>query len=193
MRTRVCPLNKADDVPQPKQSRPICILSQIYRLFASVFCTQVLQFWASFFPVSITGMLPSRGSHDAAYAMQVLIEMVKFQGSQASGLTLDIKKCFNCIRHEAGRRLLLHMGLPEFRVRQFLKSIQNMTRFWEINGQSFGPITSSCGFPEGDAHSVLVMLAVALLGTSNVEKVSSPALKAAAYADNWSWHLQPCI
>jgi exonuclease III len=188
MRTGVCPLNKADDVPQPKQSRPICILSQIYRLFASVFCTQVLQFWASFFPVSITGMLPSRGSHDAAYAMQVLIEMVKFQGSQASGLTLDIKKCFNCIRHEAGRRLLLHMGLPEFRVRQFLKSIKNMTRFWEINGQSFGPITSSCGFPEGDAHSVLVMLAVALLWASNVEKVSSPALKAAAYADNWSWH-----
>lgn len=133
-------------------------------------------------------MLPSRGSHDAAYAMQVLIEMVKFQGSQASGLTLDIKKCFNCIRHEAGRRLLLHMGLPEFRVRQFLKSIKNMTRFWEINGQSFGPITSSCGFPEGDAHSVLVMLAVALLWASNVEKVSSPALKAAAYADNWSWH-----
>jgi hypothetical protein len=44
MRTGVCPLNKADDVPQPKQSRPICILSQIYRLFASVFCTQVLQF-----------------------------------------------------------------------------------------------------------------------------------------------------
>ena len=33
MRTRVCPLNKTDDAPLAQQSRPICIMSQTYRLF----------------------------------------------------------------------------------------------------------------------------------------------------------------
>ena len=34
MRTRVCPLNKTDDTPLAQQSRPICIMSETYRLCA---------------------------------------------------------------------------------------------------------------------------------------------------------------
>lgn len=52
-----------------------------------------------------------------------------------------------------------------------------MQRYW------FGPVNSTCGFPEGDAHSVLVMLSIALLWASNVQTAAT-----AAYADNWSWH-----
>jgi hypothetical protein len=58
-----------------------------------------------------------------------------------------------------------------------------MQRYWEINGQRFGPVKSTCGFPEGDAHSVWVMLSIALLWASNVQAAAT-----AAYADNWSWH-----
>jgi hypothetical protein len=36
----------------------------------------------------------ARGSHDAAYAMQMMIEIAKSQGQKISGLTLDIKKVF---------------------------------------------------------------------------------------------------
>lgn len=187
MRARVCPLSKSEDVPMPHQSRPICILSQIYRLFAGVFCTQVLRFWAQKFPPAITGMLPSRGSHDAAYAVQIMVELAGLRGHSLSGLTLDIKKCFNCIRHAAGHRLLLALGLPETRVNQFMLSIKKMHRFWEINGQSIGPIHATCGFPEGDAHSVLIMLAVALLWASNTQAATGPTFVASAYADNWAW------
>ena len=58
-----------------------------------------------------------------------------------------------------------------------------MQRYWEISGQRFGPVKPTCGFPEGDAHSVLVMLSIALLWASNVQTAAT-----AAYADNWSWH-----
>ena len=187
MRTRVCPLNKVADVPMAQQSRPICIMSQIYRLFAGVFCTQVLQHWSCMFPPSITGMLPARGSYDAAYAVQMMIELAKFRGHNISGLTLDLKKCFNCIRHEAGHRLLTALGLPKKRILQFMLSIKRMHRYWEVSGQSFGPVSATCGFPEGDAHSVLIMLAIALLWACNVNHVTSANFQAAAYADNWSW------
>eukprot|EP00435_Cladocopium_sp_Y103_P002124 s820_g1.t1 len=188
MQARVCPLSKVDTVPLASQSRPICILSQLYRVYAAVFCKQVLRFWGTWFPSEICGMLPCRGSHDAAYAVQAQLELAHVLKTNLSGLTLDIKKCFNCIRHESGRRLLLALGLPRDRIHQFYHSIRKMTRFWEVDGQSFGPLHATCGFPEGDSHSVLIMLAISLLWLCHLKRSASPNLRASAYADNWAWN-----
>ena len=185
MAARVCQLNKTDHVPRANQSRPICILSQIYRLQASVRCSQLLRFWHSWFPPEITGMLPTRGSFEAAYGVQAMIEQCRHAGTEIAGLTLDLMKCFNCIRHQAGRRLLLALGVPKEIVHQWFLSIQKLGRYWQIAGETFGPHTASCGFAEGDSHSVLVMLGVALLFTS-VVKTRVPEATTGAYADNWS-------
>ena len=185
MAARVCPLNKTDHVPRANQSRPICILSQIYRLQASVRCAQILRFWHSWFPPEITGMLPSRGSFDAAYGVQAMIEQCRYTSTDAAGLTLDIMKCFNCIRHQAGRRLLIALGVPREVVHQWFESVQKLGRYWQIAGETFGPHTATCGFAEGDSHSVLVMLGVALLFVA-VVKQHVPHATTGAYADNWS-------
>ena len=52
----------------------------------------------------------------------------------------------------------------------------------------FGPIFSCCGFPEGDATSVLVMLAIALLWTSAINHQQLDDICLQACADNWGWH-----
>jgi ribonuclease HI len=132
-------------------------------------------------------MLPSRGSHDAAYAMQIELEIAQVFSEHLAGVTLDIKKCFNCIRHECGRRLLLALGLPSDHINQFYQSILKMGRFWEVDGQCFGPIFASCGFAEGDSHSVLIMLAIALLWWMSIKANTSSSIRASAYADNWTW------
>ena len=96
MRTRVCPLNKTDDTPLAQQSRPICIMSQTYRLFVFFFAHRFSVSGPPFFQrQSLACCQPeARGSHDAAYAMQMMIEIAKSQGQKISGLTLDIKKVF---------------------------------------------------------------------------------------------------
>lgn len=188
MRARVCPLNKVDEVPLPSQSRPICILSQIYRLYSAVWCSQVLSHWATWLPSDITGMIPSRSGYNAAYSLQTHLELAHFNHHQLAGITLDLIKCFNNIRHECARRLLLAIGLPPDHVNCWHKSIQRMTRFWEVSGQSFGPVPATCGLPEGDSHSVLAMICIAVLWSSNIQASTSPCFKASAYADNWSWH-----
>lgn len=190
MSARVCPLNKVDNTPMPHQSRPICILSQIYRLYASVWCTQVLRYWATWFPMDITGMMPKRGSHTAAYSVQAELELARKIKQSLSGITLDIMKCFNCIRHQCGWRLLTRLGLPYHRVMQWFHSITQHAKYWEVGGECFGPYFSTCGFPEGDSHSVLVMLAVALLWCSNMKALGHDTLTTTAYADNWSWKTQ---
>eukprot|EP00435_Cladocopium_sp_Y103_P043208 s764_g12.t1 len=187
MMARVCPLSKVDGTPLASQSRPICILSQVYRLYASVWCRQVLQYWASWFPAEICGMLPKRGSHSAAFGVLASLEAACFQNLPYSGVTLDLIKCFNCIRHQVGWRLLVRLGLPAERVHQWFSSISKLQRFWEIGGESYGPIEASCGFPEGDSHSVLVMLSIAMLWIYNLKKLQRPMLAASAYADNWTW------
>eukprot|EP00435_Cladocopium_sp_Y103_P070281 s44_g35.t1 len=187
MCARVCPLSKTSEVPRPEQSRPICILSQLYRLFSAVWCSQVLHYWNSWFPPQVCGMLPSRGSHDAAYLAQSELEMAHYLQQPLAGVTLDIIKCFNCIRHACAPKLLIALGLDPARVWQWFASISKLQRYWEVNGQCFGPVTSTCGFPEGDSHSVLVMLSVALLWISNLQSATDSRVSAACYADNWTW------
>ena len=133
-------------------------------------------------------MIPSRSGYNAAYSLQTYLELAHFNHHQLAGITLDLIKCFNNIRHECGRRLLLAIGLPATHVNCWHKSIQTMTRFWEVSGQSFGPVPATCGLPEGDSHSVLTMICIAFLWSSNIQASTSPSFKASAYADNWSWH-----
>ena len=187
IKARVCPLSKVDGTPLASQSRPICILSQVYRLHASVWCRQALRYWATWFPPEICGMLPHRGSHSSAYGVQAALETACYQQQSYSGVTLDLIKCFNCIRHQVGWRLLVRLGLPHHRVFQWYSSISKLQRFWEISGESFGPVGATCGFPEGDSHSVLVMVGIAMLWIYNLKRLHRPMLMASSYADNWTW------
>ena len=49
-----------------------------------------------------------------------------------------------------------------------------------------------CGFPEGDQFSVLVMVAMCVIWTTQARSVLTPQIQMqlSAYADNWSWILE---
>ena len=128
--------------------------------------------------VAILGQLVSDGylwhvakkrfTHTAAYSVQADLEASRLLQVNFSGVTLDIRKCFNCIRFQCGWRLLGKLGLPLDRTMQWFHSITKIQRYWTVGSECFGPYSATCGFPEGDAHSVLVMLAIALLWCSNI-------------------------
>ena len=187
MRARTFPLRKCDGTPQPHQTRPITVLSLLYRLWGSLICRQILNQWQLDLPNGITGMLPTRGSHLAAYAAQIGLEIDHFHGANTSGVTLDLRKCFNLISHQAGRRLLISMGIPPEYVQQWISSIRVLSRYWEIESSHFGPIHSNNGFPEGDVWSVVVMLAIGVHWISTIGEVVNHDIQCTAYADNWGW------
>ena len=187
MRARTFPLRKCDGTPEVHQTRPITVLSQLYRLWGALICSQILLQWQYLLPKGITGMLPSRGSHMAAYAAQLGIEFDHYQGKQSTGLTLDLRKCFNLISHQAGRRLLLAAGIPRVLVEQWISSIRALTRFWEIESSHYGPVHSNNGFPEGDIWSVVVMIAIGLHWIATLEAQMPEHIQCSAYADNWGW------
>lgn len=106
MIARTFPLNKSESIPLSSQTRPITVLSQIYRAWGAMICRQILKKWNAILPTRITGLLPTRGSHFAAYQAQAEIEICINKAIPISGVTLDLRKCFNLIDHQAARRLL---------------------------------------------------------------------------------------
>ena len=107
-----CPLAKTQDIPSNGQTRPITIMAQLYRLWSAVSSRHLLRVLSEWAPPSITGLLPKRGAFDNAYQMQLELELAKARHHTRSGLTLDLKKCFNCIRWTFAFAMLRAIGIP---------------------------------------------------------------------------------
>ena len=186
------PMPKTTDIPNSSQTRPITILAMLYRVWSAVAFYHVIRILSTWVPPGVTGLLPKRGAHTAAYATQWAIEQAKFLRKSSSGFVLDLKKCFNCIRWECGYHFLKNAGVPSNLLQQWFLSIRRLTRQWLIHQEVIGAGAVTCGFPEGDVWSVLVMIVVAMAWVVSVMKscAANPQPALSAYADNWSWILQ---
>lgn len=79
------------------------------------------------------------------------------------------------------------MQIPDWCISIWFHSIQKHNRFWSVNGEHIGPWAASCGFPEGDSHSVIIILSIGLLWTTCLRQACSQHLQLSCYADNWTW------
>ena len=100
MCARTIPLPKVDHLPRPGDSRPITILPTVYRLWSRVVTNRILGYLGNILPPQITGMLPGRGAATASYDFQVLLEISKRRIQTLTGVTLDLRKCFNLIHRQ---------------------------------------------------------------------------------------------
>ena len=76
------------------------------------------------------------------------------------------------------------LGLPEPLTAFWLHAIQNPDRHWHIRSQIFATGQVSTGVPEGDAVSVMIMLAYNFMWTRQIQDLEC---EANAYADNWAY------
>ena len=186
MIAKTIPLPKVVDGPSASESRPITILPTIYRLWAKVTCTKLIQYLGTVLPSEITGFLPGRGAMNATYIMQSLFETAGIQQDSISGLTLDLKKCFNLMNRQRVAELFRNFKIPEAFIKKWISSLKVLTRYWQINKHISTRITATTGFPERDPCSVVAMLIVAATWVIHI-KNDNLSIGAGAYADNWTW------
>ena len=137
-------------------------------------------------------MLPGRGALNASYHFQVLLEQARTIQKHISGLTLDLRKCFNLICRKKVLQILRLFEIPTDILLKWFHSLENMTRYWMINKQCSDTFETTTGCPEGDSWSVVCMIGIATCWAAGIHAVS-PRTSASAYADNWSvWSLQDC-
>ena len=177
---------KVEGTPSASEIRPISVLPQLYRLWSKVVCGQIFKSFANQIPMQVTGMLQNRGPMDSAYDWQYWLEFNHHHDIPASGLSLDLLKCFNTIDQEGALYMLRSLGLPDAILRQWFGTIQQLSRLWILGASVSQPQDCFRGFPEGDSFSVVVMICIGHVWTSATQRISS-TIKSSAYADNWGW------
>ena len=180
---RVAVLGKVPFPTDASQARPITILSNVYRLWARVFCQQIIKIWSMRFPAGILGCLKSRSAQDLAYLTQQLAETAQINGEACSGITLDLRKAFNFLPRAPLGELLRRLGVPEKLVKFWLTGLHCVQRLFQTGPHLGPPLPGTTGAPEGDPVSVLAMLSVCFM----YHHVMEPVVRPASYMDNWSW------
>ena len=186
MVARTVPLPKVETVPFAKDSRPITILPTIYRIWSRVVATKILQVLGATLPPQVTGMLPSRGALNASYNFQFVLERARALRNHLSGVTLDLRKCFNLICRQKLRKMVIDCGIPEAIVSKWISSLQEMQRYWQVGQECSFFFDTSTGCPEGDSLSVVAMVFIAWLWVEGIIRIQDD-MGASAYADNWTW------
>ena len=185
MAARTVPILKKPGAQSAAQTRPITVLSLLYRLWGRVVSQQILKYWGQFFPTAVTGFLPHRSTFLPMYDLQHQLESAHGTCNQhLSGLTLDLTKCFNTLPLTPAKKLLGILGVPPEILQFWFSSIQALTRVWQVGKQTFYTGPQSTGVPEGDAMSVLVMLGFNYVWTTAIADLPATAN---AYADNWAY------
>lgn len=187
MHAKVVAVAKTHNANHAASTRPITVLSLIYRLWGRITTRRILEQWSHTLPDSITGFLPKRNAQTSIYRTQLHLEATNhgLSSQQWGGLTLDLIKAFNTIPHAPTKSFLLHLGLPRELLDAWMNSIQNMTRHWCIDQQAFFVPRATTGLPEGDAWSVLGMVGLNMFMISNTQPLIQ---QLQAYADNWSYY-----
>ena len=102
----VAVMGKVPCPTQPQHGRPITILSNLYRVWAAVFCQQTLMVWSRTLPASIQGCLKRRSSThleaEAALASKV----------PCTGVAIDLKRAFNTLPRAPLLEAMTHLGVP---------------------------------------------------------------------------------
>ena len=90
MTAKTIPLAKEENAEHPQKTRPITVLSLLYRLWGRCMTQQILQAWSKILPKSRTGFLPGRDPHWMIYQLQVKLEKThhKFQEQSLGGLNI---------------------------------------------------------------------------------------------------------
>lgn len=184
MKARAVLLAKTQQPKSINDTRPITILSCLYRLASRVVFLQVSRTWASFLPPGISGGMPCRGVRDMTMSQGIQLEHAIGNKVALTGSSMDLVKAFNLIPRYAARWLMRRLGISDHILDFWHMSISRMTRLPALKTFLLDEVPSTTGLPEGDSWSVLGMIS---LSCAFYYKIASPRLQPYCYADNWSW------
>ena len=185
------PLGKELDASSPTKTRPITVLSLLYRWWSKVVTSQILKHWATHLPDYIVGFIPGRSPQNEMVKIQHAFEKSHTDRLQEAnpwqGLTLDLVKCFNLIPREPAKRALQWSGVPETLIQVWFHSLQKLNRYWKFRDTIVESGITTTGAPEGDTFSVLCCVAISRLWAHHLTQFRAIP---SCYADNWSWRCQ---
>ena len=174
---------KVEQPQEPKDGRPITVLSSLYRLFGKIFSTKILQHWLPHLPKSLYGSIPGRSSIDAAWQLASKIEEAMAVDSPLYGVSLDLSKAYNLLPRKLLMQMVSRTGWPPVLTQAYGNFLSKLKRYFRIADGLWGPVSSTVGVPEGCPLAVPCMIVVTWALSARVANLGVPLV---SYVDNWS-------
>ena len=115
----------------PLGTRPLTVLSMVYRLWAGTRLRDVLLWQEAWAHPEAYGFLPCRGPIDGAGVTAVLLELARLKGGNPAGLSLDYVKCFDIIPQAVVVRVARELGMDRGTLRALAAMYRQLRRaFW---------------------------------------------------------------
>ena len=150
-------VEKHDQAQRVGDFRPITVLSQIYRTWASIRSRKFLAWIATFAPVELAGNRPNTSTKDVWHRLAQMLERCQIHHTPINGLVSDLTKCFNTIPRYVVSAIALHLGAPLPFVRSWHQAVTRLQRRFLVAGACGGPEFAATGYPEGCGLSVCSM------------------------------------
>lgn len=176
-------LAKVEDAMSASHTRPIQVLSLVYRSYTSIRTKQILHLLAPRLHPSISG-LSGRGPDSITWLTQQLIEMALLDQTPLMGTILDLTKAFDHLPRLPLWKHALRMGIPAYVIRAWSGAVITHQRHFQV-GETTGPGQATTkGFPQGCALSCVAMVLLNDLVGLALQAATQP-YTFTAYADNW--------
>ena len=167
--------------------RPICVFSVLYRTWAGIRARQCLHHLKNLTGSGAYGFLPQRETTELWMLLEASIELSCQCGSDCSGFSVDIVKCFNNLpRAPVGEAARL-LGLPECVLRPWEEFLSRATRRFVVRSCVGRPLLSISGFPEGCPLSTVAMVVTGRMFHQYMQHFA-PAAQSLSYVDNFMGH-----
>ena len=158
LRGHVFCLQKAPNVFETANFRPVVLFSIWYRLWSSMHARHYLSQLEKLAHFPAFGFLTGRGCQDLTYAVQTALEVALASRQSLCGGLFDIEKCFNFIPREPVFFLARWFGLDDSVLNGWSSFLSGMCRSFLVHNQPSNAVRSDSGLPEGDSLSCVGMV-----------------------------------
>ena len=182
---RVTMLAKTNRPSNPYDTRPITVLSVLYRQWSRFRSREILKYFQEFMPTEIalaTNRVPAEA---AAALVAIKVEHSINTNRPIAGFGLDLQRCFNTVPRPPLEVALLRMGVPKKYVVAWFQMLCHFRRTLCIANQQGQPMKSYTGIPEGCGMSVVGMAALTWW-EAKVVTYHFPHVDPHGFADNWN-------
>ena len=177
-------IEKKEGACIPQEFRPICVLSVLYRTWASIRAKQCLKHLDRIAPSSQFGNRPQVSAKNVWWQVAQLVEAYQHQDWELAGIITDIVKCFNTLPRFPIAFTARWLGFPPSFVKSWFQAVSSISRRFVVAGSVGAAIPSVTGFAEGDPLSVVAM-AVYNVTMHWILSAQVPHARFMSFVDNW--------
>ena len=187
---KVSMLSKVDGAFQVEQTRPITILSLVYRVWSRIYAAKFIRHVQGFLPAAIQGNRPGLSSKWLSAHIQFQIESALTSDEGFHLISLDLTKAYNLLSRVWIRQCSPRFGVPGALTEAYLSFLGSLQRRFKVHASLSEPVTSLVGVPEGCAYAVYNMLQLNWYTLVHVDKqqLIQSAVVFVNYVDNWLFH-----